>query len=902
MNVEAGQVLLHYRIVDKLGEGGMGVVWRAVDTTLDREVAIKVLPAGMATQPDRLARFEREAKLLASLNHPNIAGIHGIHQVDGTPFLAMELVEGQDLQQRLAGGTLSLRQTLEVALQIAHAFEAAHESGVIHRDLKPANVKLTDDHVVKVLDFGLAKALTGPSNPSGPSASPSMSPTMTSGGTMAGMVLGTAAYMSPEQAKAREVDRRADIWSFGVVLFEMLSGRRLFQGEGVSETLAAVIMKDIEWGSLPADTPPRIRRLLERCLERDPKLRLRDIGDARITIQEVLDGGEDLTVTTSAATRRPVWLSATPWIIAVVALAALGWSRVTGGEPRATSGVMRFTMTLADDQPLEDQPWPMLAVSPDGQRIVYVGERRDGEEVLYLRLTRELEAVMIPGTENSRGPFFSPDGEWVGFQAGGKLRKVSVLGGPPTTLCDAPEFRGGTWGSDGTIVFAPTRDGGLVRVSDAGGEPETLTPPEDTADADAGVSHRWPQYLPGNRSVIFTTDFGSGGFANAGISAFDFETGIVKDLVKGATFGRFVPPGFLVYARENTLFAARFDPRNLEITGPAVPVMEGVRGTASWGSKQMAFSDNGTLVYLSDAVEEATSTLTWVDREGQEQPASSHQRNFQRFDISPAGTHVAVAIANSAGDESDIWILELERDTLTRLTFDDANDGTPIWSPDGQWVTFNSDRDGGPSNLYRKRANGTGEVERLTTSDQTQWPNSWSPDGSTLAFGEIASGRAGEIMFYRPGADPEVEVFLATPYWEWVPQFSPDGRFLAYSSGESGVGEVYVRSADGQGPQIKVSTSGGRDAQWAGADELLYRAGDEIMSVRLSDEGDALKPALPQPVTELPMPQWGLRFRVSPDGQRILAAKGPENSRDRIDPVVVIHWIDELEAKVPASK
>ena len=318
MTIEAGQSLLHYRIVDKLGEGGMGVVWRAVDTTLDREVAIKVLPTGMSDQPDRLARFEREAKLLASLNHPNIAGIHGIHQVDDTPFLAMELVEGEDLQQRLANGRLPLRRTLEVALQIAHAFEAAHESGVIHRDLKPANVKLTDDHVVKVLDFGLAKALADPSDPG---TSPSLSPTVTSGGTMAGAVLGTAAYMSPEQAKAREVDRRADIWSFGVVLFEMLSGRRLFQGEGVSETLAAVIMKDVEWGSLPADTPSRIRRLLERCLERDPKLRMRDIGDARITIQEVLDSPDEPTDVTSTATRRPVWLAAAPWVVAVAALA-----------------------------------------------------------------------------------------------------------------------------------------------------------------------------------------------------------------------------------------------------------------------------------------------------------------------------------------------------------------------------------------------------------------------------------------------------------------------------------------------------------------------------------------------------------------------------------------------------
>lgn len=898
MTIEAGRTLLHYRIVDKLGEGGMGVVWRAVDTTLDREIAIKVLPAGMATQPDRLARFKREAKLLASLSHPNIAGIHGIHEVDGTPFLAMELVEGQDLQQRLAGGTMSLRQTLEVALQIANAFEAAHESGVIHRDLKPANVKLTDDHVVKVLDFGLAKAL---SDPTQPGLSPSMSPTMTSEGTMAGMLLGTAAYMSPEQAKAKDVDRRADIWSFGVVLFEMLSGRRLFQGEGVSETLAAVIMKDIEWGSLPADTPPRIRRLLERCLERDPKSRMRDIGDARITIEEELADPQVVAASEQPVARRPAWVSIVPWVVAATALVALGWGRLTGDEQRAPSPVMRFNMVLAEDQPLDNSAIPMLAISPDGRRITYVGNHNDSD-VLFLRLTRELESAPLPGTEDAASPFFSPDGEWIGFGAHGKLKKVSVLGGPPATLCDAPDFRGATWGTDGTIVFSPMREGGLMRVSDAGGDPEPLTLLEYASNEQEGVSHRWPQYLPGNRSVIFTSNTGSANFSKAEIAAYDFEDKSVKTLVKEGTFGRFVAPGFLVYARANTLFAARFDARSLEVTGPAVPVMESVNGATSWGSVQMAFSQAGTLVYLAGGSEVSSSTMVWIDREGQEQPASVHERNFGRFDISPAGTHVAVEVTSASGAEADIWILELERDTLTRLTFDEASDTIPIWSPDGEWITFASDRDGTVGNLYRKRANGTGEVERLTTSTFSQWPNSWSPDGSVLAFGEFVSGEEGNIMLYRPGSDPEVEVFLSTPYWEWIPQFSPDGRFLSYSSAESGTAEVYVRSSDGAGAQTKVSTSTARDGQWAGNQELLYRSGDEIMSVSLRLEGSTLKPSLPREMANLPMPQWSLRFRVSPDGQRILATKSLENTSGRRNPVVVINWVDELEAKVPAAK
>ena len=451
-------------------------------------------------------------------------------------------------------------------------------------------------------------------------------------------------------------------------------------------------------------------------------------------------------------------------------------------------------------------------------------------------------------------------------------------------------------------MFTAEREGGLMRVSEAGGEPEPLTLLEDADGAKGGSSHRWPQYLPGNQAVVFTVNVGSSNFNDAEIATYSFKDKSVKTLVKEATFGRFVPPGFLVYARENTLFAARFDPRKLEIIGPAVPVLEGVNGAISWGSKQMASSENGTLVYLPGGSDLAQSTLTWIDREGNEQPASLHERSFGRFDISPAGTHVAFGITNASDDQEDIWILELERDTVTRLTFDEAKDSNPIWSPDGEWVTFASERDGTVSNLYRKRANGTGEVERLTTSEFTQWPNSWSPDGKTLAYGEFISGSEGNLMFYRPGADPEVELFLGTPFWEWAPQFSPDGRFVAYSSTESGSAEVYVRSADGSGAQVKVSTSSARDAQWAGSEELIYRSGDEIMSVRLSVEGEVLKPALPQLLYELPMPLWSLRFRVSPDGQRILCSKSLENTFSRRDPVVVINWIDELEAKVPVAK
>jgi serine/threonine-protein kinase len=473
MPTEPGQQLLHYRLIEKIGEGGMGVVWKAEDTTLNRRVAIKLLPPAFSEDPERLARFEREAKLLASLNHVNIAAIYGIHRADaGTDtvhFLAMELIEGEDLAQRLARGALSRDDALEVALQIAHALEAAHESGVIHRDLKPANVKLTPNGQVKVLDFGLAKALAG--DPSDAGASPSMSPTITSAGTVAGMILGTAAYMSPEQAKGKQVDRRADIWSFGVVLHEMLAGRRLFEGESISETLAAVILKDLDWSGLPADTPRAIGRLLRRCLQRDPLSRLRDMGDARIAIEEAKRNPDDVE-TDAPASARPLWATLLPWAVAAAAVAAaLGWAWLTDDGERALPRAMRFTLAIGDDQSMRSSNVPSMAVSPDGRRFVYMGNL-DGTRPLFLREIDTDQAVELDGTDGAEIPFFSPDGQWIGFAAGGKLQKVSIRGGPPIELCDARAMRGASWGADGTIVFAPKISSGLMRVSDGGGEPE----------------------------------------------------------------------------------------------------------------------------------------------------------------------------------------------------------------------------------------------------------------------------------------------------------------------------------------------------------------------------------------------------------------------------------------------
>ena len=898
MNIEAGQDLLHYTLSEKIGEGGMGVVWKAVDTTLNRDVAIKILPEGFAAETERIGRFEREAKLLASLNHPNIAGIYGIHQSDGHYFLSMELIDGEDLSQRLSRGALPRAEAMKLALQIAQAFEAAHEQGVIHRDLKPANVKLTPGGQIKVLDFGLAKALS--QDASDPGASPSMSPTLTSTGTIAGTLLGTAAYMSPEQAKGKTVDRRADIWSFGVVLYELLTGRRLFEGETISETLAAVILKEIDFGGLPGDTPEAVRRLLHRCLERDPNSRLRDIGEARVRLEEALNAPADSTVVAPAAEQSAGWPPILPWTVAVLALVALVWVWASGSEDAQPEPVMRFTMSLADDQPLDRTPIPVVAISPDGTKIAYVGKAGQ-ERVIYLRHAHQSEATMLKGTENASHPFFSPDGEWIGFFSRRKLKKISILGGPPSTLCDAPYGRGASWGTDGTILLSPDRSRGLALVSEAGGEPEVLTL-GDADDRLGAPTDRWPQYLPGNKYALITHSENNNDYTDAEIQAFSLADQSRKTLIKGGTFGRYVRPGILVFMRERTLFAARFDPDTLEVTEPAVPVLEAVAAAGSYGSAHLTFSDDGTMLYVSGSADYGKEQLVWLDQDGTESRASEHQLDYGGASVSPGGTHLALEVIS---DESlDIWVLELARDTMTRLTFDGTRDLDPIWNPDGEWLTYSSVQEGeSVENLYRIRADGTGEPERVTQSPYDHSTGSWSPDGSALFFMEdkpdAATGT--DLMTYRPGGDTTVEPYLETKFDEWLPDVSPDGRWMLYSSNRSDHPEIYVRATTGQGQAVRVSTDGSPIGRWMpSGNALVYRnLAGKLMSVSYAVKDGAFQPELPQELFDFPAPPYSFVFDVAPDG-RILNYKDINNEAlMALEPVVVVNWDDELEAKVP---
>ena len=771
-----GKSIAHYRVTEKLGAGGMGEVYRATDTKLGREVALKVLPTVFANDSQRMARFKREAHVLASLNHPNIASIYGLEEADGVHCLVLELVEGPTLAERIREGAIPLDESLTIAKQISEALEAAHEKGVIHRDLKPANVKVTPEGLVKVLDFGLAKALAEPAS----EAEMENSPTASILPTHEGVILGTAAYMSPEQAKGKIVDKRADIWAFGVVLFEMLTGKRLYTGENASETLASVIKDDPDWNLIPTDTPLKIRELLRRCLQKDSRKRLRDVGDARIEIEEALaDPSGTLALPAGSVAAQPTWRRALPWAIAgllgFVAVVAL-WA-----PWRTKETPMRVSVNFPSGQSLWTVQGAAAVISPDGTRLAFVTTDDQGQRKLYLRPLDQLQANALSGTE-----------------------------GAAVTLCDAPNGRGGSWGEDGTIVLAPEIYSGLSRVSSAGGTREAVS----TLDKGKGeTTHRWPQVLPGGKAVLFTVGIGS---TDGNIEVQSLETGERKTLQLGGFYGRYLPTGHLVYMSEATLFAAPFDLARLEVTGPPAPILEDVRTSPNYWSGQFDFSQTGTLVYLTGGGAASEVSIFWMDPEGKTEPLLPTPRDYKNPSFSPDGKRLAVDI--DEGGNSDLWVYELERETLSRLTFDEGNDHGPVWTPDGQWVTFASNRGGGRVlNLYWKRADGTGDAERLTESSNSQFPFSWSPDGKVLAFFEPSPGTNMDLWTLpmegdgagglKPGKPTQ---FLRMSFRQWDPAFSPDGRWIAYQSDESGQFEVYVRPFPGPGGKWQISTTGGR--------------------------------------------------------------------------------------------
>ena len=668
----------------------MGQVYRATDTTLGRQVAIKILPDACASDPGRLARFEHEAKTLASLNHPHIAAIYGFEKSGGLHALAMELVEGEDLSQRIARGAIPVDEALPIAKQIADALEAAHEQGIIHRDLKPANIKVRPDGTVKVLDFGLAKAM----EPAGSSPTMSMSPTLaTPAMTQAGMILGTAAYMSPEQAKGRTVDRRADVWAFGAVLFEMVSGQQPFSGETVSETLAEVMKSEPTWQALPASVPATLARLIRQCLVKEPRQRIRDIGDVRLALEGAFETAVPQTQDGAQRHRPALWRSSVTLGIAAAAMllvAAIGGvvaGRSFGPPPATVPRVARLTMVLPSGEELASLGNPPVAISSSGTHVAYVATNGSRQQ-LYLRAVDASEAKVLAGTELATNPFFSPDGQWIGFFAQGKLRKVSISAGTIQTLCDAPDGRGGNWASDGSIYFAATGATGLSKVSASGGTPSAVT----TLDRAKGeVSHRWPQVLPGGKAVMFTVWTGPGRDERH-VHVQRLDTGERSVVVQGGEAGFYVPTGHVVYARADEFFAVPFDLERLQASGQAVRLADVVRGSAGAEGAHYAVSDTGTLVYLPGDAQRYERRLVWVGRDGRVQPLSAPPREYNgNAVISPDGRLAAVDIeAGTFG----IWLYDFARATLSPLTTGNGSSQAPRWTADGKRIVYRGTRSG----------------------------------------------------------------------------------------------------------------------------------------------------------------------------------------------------------------
>ena len=857
-------------------------------------VALKVLPEAFARDTERMARFEREAKVLASLNHPNIAAIYGLEESGPIRALVMELVEGPTLAERIHGGPVPVDETLPIARQVADAVEYAHDKNVIHRDLKPANIKVTAEGVVKVLDFGLAKALSD--DPT--DADMSNSPTLSMAATRQGVILGTAAYMSPEQAKGKIVDRRADVWAFGVVLYEMLTGKQLFSGETIPETLASVMKEAPTFDLLPSQTPPAIQNLLRRCLERNLRRRLPHIAEARMVIEDVLSGAASAEPVAAqgadAFSRRALLWGAGCVVAASLVTGFVVWS--LRPAPPAPP-VSRLVVPLPSNEQLTGTAGSMLVLSPDGTQLAYVAGT-GGQQRLSLRALDTLESKPIAGTEGARSPFFSPDGQWIGFFAAGKLKKVSVSGGAVLTLCDVATPRGGAWGANDTIVFAPSNVAGFSQVSAAGGEPQVLTKLKE-----GETNHRWPQFLPDGKTILYS--IGIGGVPDDGhIAVLRLDTGEQRVLIRGGTYPHYVPTGHLVYYRAGTVMAVPFNLARLELTGTSAPVVEGVMGsTANVGAAQFSFSSLGSLVYVPGSSQGAESKLVWVDRKGTEQPLPAPPRAYDDLSLSPDGRQVAVQLLDPS--PASVWIYDIPRGTLARLTFE-GTANVPVWTPDGKRIVYAISKPGANGNgLAWKPADGSGAEERLMTSEFAPGTTSVSSDGKEVAFYATSPATGSDLWVVPLQGERKPKVFLQTPFTETDPMFSPDGRWLAYSSNESGRSEVYVQPYPGPGGKWLISTDGGGEPLWSrNGRELFYRNGDRMMAVDIQTQ-PAFKAGTPRMLFERGgyLGGTGPDHDISPDGQRFLMIKQTEQAETALTQInVVLNWFEELKRRVPAPQ
>jgi hypothetical protein len=890
LQLSAGTRLGPYEIASPLGAGGMGEVYRARDTQLNRDVAIKVLPELFALDAERLARFTREAQTLAALNHPNIAQIYGLEASgSNTRALVMELVDGDDLSVLIERGALPLAEALAIARQIVDALEAAHEAGIIHRDLKPANIKVRPDGTVKVLDFGLAKAM----DPGTSRVDPMQSPTLTARATQMGVILGTAAYMAPEQARGKAVDKRADVWAFGVVLYEMLVGRRAFEGDEVSDVLAAVLRQDLDWSALPEGTPAPIHRLLRRCLEKDVRERLADMSTARLEIRDAIAGVGSEPAPRSAQTRRAssVWpLAATAAATAlIVGTGAWAWWRPSAPAPA------RVIRTMIPFPPGTMPPTSQGfagSVALSNTHVSYIAGR---ERQLYVRALESPVAVAVPGATSATVPFFSPDGQWLGFfsASGKRLKKVLVAGGPMTDLCEVVEPIGAHWSADGNIVFSDLEKG-IFTIPGGGGTPRLVVQPEK----DSLLVE--PAWLPGNGAILYTVVRRIGRFdsdiTTARLHLLPLTAGASPTMITDGYRPRFVSPGYLTVMRGTALVGMPFDSRTRTTSGAAETLLTDVARSA------FDLSADGSLAYVEASLD-AAKTFVWVDRNGQVEPTGIPPQIWAYPRISPDGSRIAI---DSRQDDRDLWIWNVRQKTLTRLTSEQGQDSYALWTADGRRIIYGAQTGGAEENLSVRSADGTGAIDNLLGSKRHQAPYSLTPDGTSLVFRDEVEGEGTNLGLLQM-KDRQAKPLIATRFNERNAEVSPDGHFMAYQSDDSGMTEVYVRPFPNvDAGKFQVSNGGGSRPVWSrDGRELFYLAdngGSPVIKRAERRPGGALEFSAAVTLLDVSAfyfgPWIGRTYDVAADGRFLVQrVESKGGGTGPLGVSLVLNWVEALKKK-----
>jgi serine/threonine protein kinase/Tol biopolymer transport system component len=910
MTIAAGTKLGRYEIRSKIGEGGMGEVYRARDEKLNRDVAIKVLPAALSENADRLNRFEQEAQAAGALNHPNILAVYDVGVHDRAPYVVSELLEGETLCQRMAGAALPQRKAIDYALQIARGLAAAHEKGIVHRDIKPENIFITDDGRVKILDFGLVKLIDSADGTQSQTEVPTRKVN-----TDAGIIMGTMGYMSPEQLKGQAIDHRTDIFSFGAILYEMLSGKRAFRGDSMAETMSAILREDPpDLSDTNKTISPALERVVRHCLEKNPAERFHSARDLAFAV-EAISGTATTSGQTMSATLSPMadqirekrsnvsrfWLASTVVLaLTLLALAAFVILRRSSSKPE-TSPVARYDVLPLNKTGLNLIRTPAVALSPDGSTLAFLANS-EGVNHLYLRRRDDPEVKMIAGTEGAFDAAFSPDGQWIAFIADFTLKKIP-LNGPAVSLTKVGDARGLAWIGNDTLVCTPGATEGVVQISANGGAPRAIT----TVDQKKNErTHRWPQALPGGKAVLFTV--GSldkpDDYDSANIEAVILATGERRLILQGASMARYVPTGHLIFGREGVLYAVGFDVDRLTVHGNPVAVLTGVAGDKTTGAVHFSVADDGTLAYVPGSATSATRSLVWVEKSGNQTPVNIPEGQFNDPRISPDGSRVAL-LQGSSGS-GDVWIYEFARATFTRLTFTTTN-ATPVWSADSRNIYYVSIKQVGAedeSTIFRKPADGSHEAEAILSLNGRQYLKGILPDGETALLDSELQTSMGSInrIMLKPGAQPNPVV--NGPFNQYAAAISPDGRWLAYHSNESGRPEIYVRDLAETGGRWQISTAGGDEPHWSpDGRELYYRNSGFLLAVPIETR-PAFQAGTPKNLFNEVVDfrsNSGETYDVDPRGGRFLMIRPPKEGTSSAQVRIVLNWFSELRRVVPAK-